>query len=293
MENIAEVTATEISQLIYSIRDQQVILDRDLAVLYHVATKNLNKAIKRNIDRFPESFCFQLTEAEINNLRFQVGTSSSDHGGNRYLPYAFTESGIAMASAVLRSETAVKASIRIMEAFVAMRKFLFQNANLFARLSQVEMRQLEADQKMEEIFKALETVKTPPDKGIFFDGQVFDAYTFVSDLIRSANRSIILIDNYVDDTVLTLLGKRKDAVSATIYTKNISRQLQLDVQRYNSQYPRIEVEPFANAHDRFLIIDSTELYHIGASIKDLGKKWFAFSKMDKAVGAMLSFLNGI
>lgn len=279
--------------LIYTIRGKQVMLDSDLAKLYQVETKNLNKAVKRNIERFPQSFCFQLTEEEAENLRFQIGTSSLNYGGRRYLPYVFGEQGVAMLSAVLRSEIAVKVSIEIMNAFVEMRRLLIGNAALFSRMDKIELKQIEADGKFEEIFKALESGKLHSDKGIFYDGQIFDAYTFVADVIRSAQRSIILIDNYVDDTVLTLLGKRGQSVSATIYTKNISNQLQLDLQRYNSQYPAINVHAFAHAHDRFLIIDGTELYHIGASLKDLGKKWFAFSKMSAEASKMISLLNGI
>ena len=291
MENKPIIISKEIRNLIYTIRDKQVMLDSDLAGLYQVETKNLNKAVKRNIDRFPASFCFQLTEEEVENLRFQTGTSSLSYGGRRYLPYVFTEQGVAMASAILRSDIAVKVSVEIMEAFVEMRRMLISNASLFHRLDKIELKQLEADQRFEEIFKALESDKLHSEKGIFYNGQVFDAYAFVSDIIRSTKSSIILLDNYVDDTVLTLLGKRSDNVTATIYTKSISNQLRLDVQRYNSQYPRIEVELFSDAHDRFLIIDNVELYHIGASLKDLGKKWFAFSRMDIEVGRMLQILN--
>ena len=291
MENKALVTRQEIENQIYTIRSQQVMLDSDLARIYQVETKNLNKAVKRNIERFPASFCFQLTEEEVENLRFQIGTSSLSYGGRRYLPYVFTEQGVAMASAILRSDIAVKVSVEIMEAFVEMRRMLISNASLFHRLNNIELKQLEADQKFEEIFKALESDKLHSEKGIFYNGQVFDAYTFVSDIIRSAKSSIILLDNYVDDTVLTLLGKRKTTVTATILTKSISNQLRLDLQRYNSQYPPIDIELFSDAHDRFLIIDYTELYHIGASLKDLGKKWFAFSRMDIEVGRMLQILN--
>ena len=291
MENKPTISTKEIRNLIYSIRGRQVMLDSDLDSLYQVETKNLNKAVKRNIERFPVSFCFQLTEEEVENLRFQIGTSSLSYGGRRYLPYVFTEQGVAMASAILRSDIAVKVSVEIMEAFVEMRKMLISNASLFHRLDNIELKQLQADQKFEEIFKALESDKLHAEKGIFYNGQVFDAYTFVSDIIRSAKSSITLLDNYVDDTVLTLLGKRNTNVTATIYTKSISNQLRLDLQRYNSQYPSIEVEIFSDAHDRFLIIDSTELYHIGASLKDLGKKWFAFSRMDIEIGRMLQILN--
>lgn len=293
MENKPVISPMEIKNLIYTIRGKQVMLDSDLASLYQVETKNLNKAVKRNIERFPVSFCFQLTEEEVQNLRFQIGTSSVSYGGRRYLPYVFTEQGIAMASAILRSDIAVKVSVEIMEAFVEMRRMLISNASLFHRLDKIELKQLEADQKFEDIFKALESDKLHTEKGIFYDGQIFDAYTFICDIIRSAKISIILIDNYVDDTVLTLLGKRGKSVTATIYTKNISNQLQLDLQRYNSQYPSIDIHTFGQAHDRFLIIDGTELYHIGASLKDLGKKWFAFSRMDIEVAKMLQFLNGL
>ena len=290
MENKPTISQMEIKNLIYTIRGKQVMLDSDLASLDQVETKNLNKAVKRNIERFPASFCFQLTEEEVENLRFQFGTSSLSYGGRRYLPYVFTEQGIAMASAILRSDIAVKVSIEIMEAFVEMRRMLISNASLFHRLDKIEIKQLEADQKFEEIFKALESDKLHNEKGIFYNGQIFDAYTFVSDIIRSAKTSIILLDNYVDDTVLTLLGKRNANITATIYTKNINNQLRLDLQRYNSQYPQIEIEIFSDTHDRFLIIDDTELYHIGASLKDLGKKWFAFSRMDIEVGRMLQIL---
>ena len=291
MENKPTISTKEIRNLIYSIRGRQVMLDSDLASLYQVETKNLNKAVKRNIERFPVSFCFQLTEEEVENLRFQIGTSSLSYGGRRYLPYVFTEQGVAMASAILRSDIAVKVSVEIMEAFVEMRRMLISNASLFHRLDKIELKQLEADQKFEEIFKALESDKLHSEKGIFYDGQIFDAYTFISDIIRSAKISIILIDNYVDDTVLTLLGKREQSVTVKIYTKNISNQLHLDLQRYNSQYPAIEIELLSDAHDRFLIIDHTELYHIGASLKDLGKKWFAFSRIDIEIGRMLQILN--
>ena len=290
MSNII-LSKKEIEKLIFTIRDKHVMLDSDLASLYQVETKNLNKAVKRNIERFPQSFCFQLTEEEAENLRFQIGTSSLNYGGRRYLPYAFTEQGVAMASAILRSSTAIKVSVEIMEAFVEMRRILSSIASLFHRLDKMELKQLETDQKFEEIFKALESDKLHIEKGIFYSGQVFDAYAFVSDIIRSAKESIILLDNYVDDTVLTLLGKREQSVTATIYTKSISNQLRLDLQRYNSQYPRIEVEVFADSHDRLLIIDSTELYHIGASLKDLGKKWFAFSRMNIEVSKILQVLN--
>ncbi|MBN9312825.1 MAG: DNA-binding protein [Chryseobacterium sp. 39-10] len=291
MENNPTIIPKEIRNLICTIRGKQVMLDSDLATLYQVETKILNKAVKRNLDRFPEKFCFQLTDEESDFLRFQIGTSNVGRGGRRYLPYVFCEQGIAMLSAVLRSDVAVKVSIEIMDAFVEMRRMLISNASLFDRLDNIELKQLQADQKIEQIFKALESDKLHSEKGIFYNGQVFDAYAFVSDIVRSAKSSIILLDNYVDDTVLTLLGKRRDNITATIYTKSISNQLRLDIQRYNSQYAPIEVKSFSDAHDRFMIIDDAELYHIGASLKDLGKKWFAFSRMDIEVGRMLQILK--
>lgn len=257
MENKPTNTTMEIRNMIYSISGKQVMLDSDLASLYQVETKYLNKAVKRNIERFPASFCFQLATEEVENLRFQIGTSSLNYGGRRYLPYVFTEQGVAMASAILRSDIAVRVSVEIMEAFVEMRRVLISNASLFYRLDKIELKQSESDQKFEEIFKALESDKIKSKNGIFYDGQVFDAYAFVSDIIRTAKSSIILLDNYVDDTVLTLLSKRNNDITATIYTKNISNQLRQDLQRYNSQYPRIEIEIFSDAHDRFLIIDET------------------------------------
>lgn len=284
------ITQKEIESSIYTIRGQQVMLDSDLAKIYQVETKAFNQAVKRNIERFPEQFCFELTAQEWELLRSQIVTSSSNHGGRRYLPLVFTEQGIAMLSSVLRSDIAVKVSIEIINAFVKMRQILITNASLFQRIDQIELKQLQADQKFEELFKALDSGKLHSDKGIFYDGQIFDAYTFVADIIRSAKRSVILIDNYVDDSVLTLLGKRPDTASATIYTKNISDQLRLDLRKYNSQYPPIAVELFSESHDRFLIIDHNELFHIGASLKDLGKKWFAFSRMDIEVGRMLRLL---
>ncbi|MCT4034484.1 ORF6N domain-containing protein [Elizabethkingia anophelis] len=293
MENKPTIIPKEIRNLIYTIRGKQVMLDSDLATLYQVETKILNKAVKRNLDRFPEKFCFQLTDEESDFLRFQIGTSNVGRGGRRYLPYVFCEQGIAMLSAVLRSDVAVKVSIEIMDAFVEMRRMLISNASLFHRLDNIELKQLQADQKIEQIFKALESDKLHSEKGIFYNGQVFDAYAFVSDIVRSAKSSIILLDNYVDDTVLTLLGKRRENITATIYTKSISNQLRLDIQRYNSQYAPIEVKSFSDAHDRFMIIDDAELYHIGASLKDLGKKWFAFSRMDIEVGRMLQILKNL
>ena len=322
----------QIEPLIRTIRGQQVLLDSDLAILYGVETKRLNEQVKRNIERFPDDFMFQLTKVELINLKSQIATSSaiensprsqiatlnkgtnlrsqiatssqevslksqivtSSHGGVRYLPYAFTENGIAMLSSVLRSPIAIQVNIRIMRAFTAMRQFIASNAQIFQRLDVMEQNQLalaahqtETDHKLEEVFRRLDSGNVQPHQGIFYDGQIFDAYTFINDRIREATTRIILIDNYIDDSVLTILSKRADKVTATIYTKKPSAQLQLDIQKHNAQYPPISVVEFDRSHDRFLCIDDT-VYHLGASIKDLGKKWFAFNRMEMPTTELLN-----
>ena len=274
------VEQEKIQKKIYTIRNTQVMLDRDLAVLYGIETRVLKQAVKRNIKRFPDDFMFVLNSAEIDFLVSQsVIPSRKFFGGAK--PYAFTEQGIAMLSSVLKSEKAIKVNIQIMRAFVAMRKFIIKNVEIFTRLDRVEYKLIEHDKRIETLFRALEGKDTLPSQGIFFNGQVFDAYKFVSDLIRKAKKSIILIDNYIDDSVLMLMSKRKKNVKAVIYTARITEQLKLDLIKHNSQYPAIEIKKFKKAHDRFLIIDDTEIFHIGASLKDAGKKWFAFSRMDK------------
>jgi hypothetical protein len=285
-----ELTIRHIENKIYTVRGLQVMLDNDLSSIYQTETKYINRAVNRNSGRFPDTFAFQLNEEEWNNLRFQIGTLNDKSGRGqhrKYLPWVFTEQGVAMLSAVLNTERAISASIQIMQAFVAMRKFLLNNASVFQRLDSVELKQIKTDEKLEQIFKALEAGKPEPDKGIFFEGQIFDAYIFVADIIKKAKTDIVLIDNYVDETVLTLLAKRPGKVNATIYTKTISKQLQLDLAKHNSQYPPITLKTFADSHDRFLIIDQKELYHLGASLKDLGKKWFAFSRMDSLTSEVL------
>lgn len=291
-----EIAISHIQDHIFTIREMQVMIDSDLAEMYQVELKRLNEQVKRNTERFPEHFCFQLTADEYDYLKSQIATSSG-HGGRRYLPYVFTEQGVSMLSAVLRSKTAIRVSIQIMDAFVQMRKFISQNAGLFQRLDGLEEKQLQfqvaTDLRFEQVFKALESKNELPDQGIFFNGQVYDAYAFTAALIRKANKSIILIDNYVDDTVLTLLSKRSEGVSATIYTKSVSKQLRLDLKKHNSQYPEIKMVEFKEAHDRFLILDEKDCYHIGASLKDLGKKWFAFSKMEGMTEMILGKLKNV
>lgn len=296
----------KIQNLIYTMRGVQVMLDSDLAELYNVKTGRINEQVKRNVTRFPKEFMFQLTKDEYDTLMSQIAISTNDslrsqnatlekgRGEHRkYMPYVFTEQGVAMLSSILRSETAVKVSIQIIDAFVGMRKFISQNAGIFQRLENVELKQLEADKNFKKLFDALQSKDLEPKQGIFFDGQIFDAYKFVSGLIRKANKSIFLIDNYIDETVLDLLTKKKKNVAATIFTNRITKAMLLDVEKFNSQYSILELKKFTKAHDRFLIIDDKHVYHFGASLKDLGKKWFAFSKFDKEVFSLLENLKKV
>ncbi len=277
---------SNIESRIYTLRGVQVMLDRDLAHLYDVETRALKQAVKRNIVRFPADFMFELTEGEVDRLVSQSVIPSKKQLGGA-LPYAFTEQGVAGISSILTSERAVAVNISIMRAFVEMRRFMSTNAQIFQRLDTLEIKQFATDKKVEQVLNAIEDKSIKAKQGIFFDGQIFDAYVFVSKLIRSAKNRIILIDNYVDESALTLLSKRKKQVSAQILTKTISKQLALDLEKFNQQYPAINVETFELAHDCFLIIDD-KIYHIGASLKDLGKKWFAFSKMEMSVVSMLA-----
>ena len=304
-----------IKNKIFTIRGLSVMLDRDLAELYEVETKVFNQAVKRNSERFPENFRFQLTDEEYQNLRSQIVTSSSDDslrsqivtlnlnlGSKRgkhtkYLPYVFTEQGVSMLSAILKSKVAIDVSIKIINSFVNMRKVLSDNSYIFQRLENIETLRIkdkiEIDEKFDRVFNALEDKSLKPKQGIFYDGQMYDAYIFVSDLIRSSKHTIVLIDNYCDDSVLTLLSKRDINIKCIIYTKNISKQLLLDLEKHNSQYQDIEIKQFNSSHDRFLIIDNKDVYHIGASLKDLGKKWFAFSRLDIESFDILTRLNKV
>ncbi len=277
-----ETTLTQqiIERKIFTIRETHVVLDKDLAAFYEVKPVRLREQVKRNSNRFPDDFVFQLTDSEVDLLVSQNAIPSRQALGG-HLPYVFTEQGVAAVSAVLKSDKAAEVSIMIMRAFVAMRRFIRQNAMLFERLDKLEIRQLIADEKIEKIFKAIQDKNPKPDKGIFFNGQIYDAWNWISRLIKSAQNSLILIDNYVDDTVLTLFSKKQPGVSVDIYSSNISKALQQDAKKFNAQYGGLSLHKFNSAHDRFLIIDKTEVFHIGASLKDLGKKWFAFSKMEK------------
>lgn len=281
MSKEVAISQKQIEDKIYTIRGVQVMLDNDLAVMYKTETKYINRAVKRNSDRFPADFTFQLEEKEWENLKFQFGTSSG-HGGRRTPPYVFTEQGVAMLSAVLQTDIAVKVSVQIVKVFVQLRTFINHNLGLLQRMDGVERKLIETDQKFDQIFKALESKKAIPEQGVFFDGQVFDAYELASRIIRSARESIVLIDNYIDEHTLVHLAKKKQGVRVLLLSKKWSKQLALDVKKANEQYGAIEFKAFNKSHDRFIIIDSSEVYHLGASLKDLGKKWFAFSRLDKS-----------
>ena len=274
-----------IQALIKTIRGVQVILDRDVAGLYGVATGALNRQVKRNEERFPEDFMFRLSAEEWNNLKCQIGISS--WGGDRQLPYAFTENGIAMLSSVLRSPTAIEVNIRIMRAFSAMRRFLLANAQMFQRIEAVEKRQIATDAKVDSILERLDVTETPL-QGVFYDGQLWDARALVLKLIQCAKRSLILIDNWATPETLDLFAKKRKGVKVTIITsehydkKHVPHRKisDADIAIFNAQYPKLAVRYNETFHDRFLIIDDKELYLIGASLKDLGRKCFGFTKMD-------------
>jgi len=279
-KNLVIVHNKEIQSMIYTFRGRQVMLDSDLAMLYQVETKYLNRQRNRNAERFPEDFCFQLSKEEYEILRCQNVTSKNENGsgGRRYLPYVFTEQGIAMLSSVLKSEVAAKASINIMRAFVEMRKFLISNNEMFARLDRVELKQLETDKKLEEVFDYIATTKEVKQK-IFFNGQIYDAFSLMVEIVEKAEKELILIDNYVDVNTLNILSKKKDGVNVLIVTSGNGNLTDKDVAKFNSQYPKLAVKISKDFHDRFFIIDRNEVYHIGASIKDAGKKSFGITKL--------------
>lgn len=280
--NLQEKEIEKIKEKIYTIRGKQVILDSDIAKLYEVETKKLNQSVKRNKNRFPEEFCFQLKEDEYESLRSQIVTLKIQGRGQhrKYLPYAFTEQGVAMLSAVLNSDRAIGVSINIINAFIEMRKFILNNQMLFEKISNVELKQIEyqksTDNKFEKVFEYIGVHKEKEQK-IFFDGQVYDAFSMIVDLIKKANGEIILIDNYVDIDTLNILSKKNDKVNVMVYTKRNTKLNMKDIKKFNIQYPKLELKYTNKFHDRFLILDRKYIYHIGASLKDLGKKCFGIT----------------
>lgn len=273
------INMDDIKKRIFTLRGLQVMLDKDLAILYGVKPIRLREQVKRNIKRFPKDFMFQLTDEEIGYMLSQNAIPSKKYlGGAR--PLVFTEQGVASISSILNSERAIEVNIKIMRAFVSMRKFISNNAQIFQRLDKLEIKQLETEHNFEKVFNAIESKEIPPKQGILYDGQVFDAYKFIVSIIKSAKASIVLIDNYIDDTTLTMLSHKKKGVEIIIYTEKKDKRISLAEELFNKQYGGLRIMKFKKSHDRFMIIDSKALYHIGASLKDAGKKWFAFSKMD-------------
>ena len=282
-ENITDYNSEDIRNLIYTIRGKQVMLDSDVARLYQCETKYINRVVKRNIERFPEEFCFQLTENEFDSLRCQIVTLKKMSRGEhrKYLPYVFTEQGIAMTSALIKSDIAIKVSVNIMKAFIEMRKFLFFNGNIFERLTNIEYKMLEYDKKFDLVFNELQKDKESEFKQkIFFDGQIYDAYSLIINIIKKAKEKILIIDNYIDDSILEMLVKKNKDVKVTILTSEKSNISKLDVQKFNKEYPILVIAKSNKFHDRFIVIDNKEIYHVGASLKDLGKKCFAISKIE-------------
>lgn len=282
-----EISNEEIKNLIYTIRGKQVMLDSDVAMLYNYETKKVNQAVKRNIDRFPERFCFQLTEKELEIMWSQIVTTSkledNKYRSKKYLPYVFTEQGIAMLSGILKSEIAVQISIKIMDAFVEMRKFISINNSLFEKVINIENKMdkkfIENDKKFNIIFDQLQLEENIKQR-VFFEGQIYDAYSVIIDIIKKANKSILIIDNYVDDSILKMLTKKKSSVEVVILTSNKSNIQNIDIQKFNKEYPILKITKTNKFHDRFIVIDSREMYHLGASIKDLGKKCFGINKIE-------------
>lgn len=294
---LINIEIDNIKSLIYTIRDKQVMLDSDVAMFYECETKVINQTRKRNIRRFPEDFCFQLTEEEYETLRSQIVTSKIEtnnneerRGGRRYLPYVFTEHGISMLSPLLNSEIAIQVSIDIIRAFVEIKRLMNINKSLSERVISIENRMdknftnidkklISYDNKFEQIFNALQKDENFKQK-IFFEGQIYDAYSLIIDIIKRANKKIVVIDNYIDDSVLKMLAKKSNNVEVVILTSEKSNISKLDVQKFNKEYPVLKVARTNKFHDRFIIIDTKELYHCGASIKDLGKKCFGINKIE-------------
>ena len=292
-DNLTIIDDISIKDKIFVIRNTQVMIDKDLAELFGTTTKAFNQAVNRNIDRFPSDFRFQLNETEKNELvtncdRFKTLKHSTSN------PYAFTEQGVSMLSAILKSDIAIETSIRIIREFVNMRKFISQNNYLFQRMDLLEEKQKNTDQKVDEILNAIESKNTTIKQGVFFEGQFFDAYIFISDILKQAKKSIVLIDNYIDEkTLLHLASKTNKDLNINIITKSLTKELKLIIEKFNKQYKNLKVFEYSKSHDRFLIIDEKIIYHIGASLKDLGNKWFAFSKLEDDNFELLKRIDNI
>ncbi len=272
-----EIEEIKIENLIYEVRGKQVMLDSDVAKAFGYTTKDLNRNVRNNINRFPEDYCFKLTEEEYKNLRCKNFTSSNNYGGRRYLPYVFTEHGITMLSGILKSEVAVKASIKIVNTFISMRKFINENKDIFRKINNIEIKMLEHDSKIDELFDALEPKRIESQK-IFFNGEIYDSYSLIIELIKEAIKRIIIVDNYIDKSILDMLVYKQKNVDVSLVTSS-HYLTKLDIDKFNKQYPNLKLKYSNVFHDRFMVIDDT-LYHIGASLKDLGKKCFGITKIE-------------
>ncbi|MFX4278370.1 ORF6N domain-containing protein [Aliarcobacter butzleri] len=282
------INENSIKDKIYTIRDKQVMLDRDLAQIYGVETKHINQAVRNNQDKFMEDFYFELTDIEFEDLRSKILTANFSKV--RIKPKVFTEQGIYMLATILKSKVASQVTVYIIKTFANMRKLISQNISMLERFERIENRLTIHDENFNKPFSALDDKTLKPSEGIFFDGQIFDSYSFINDLLKLAKSEVILIDNYIDDTVFTLFLKHPN-INFIIYTNNISKQLKLDFEKYQKQYKNITLKTFKDCHDRFLILDKKEIYHLGASLKDLGKKWFAFSKMNLKINEIINRLE--
>jgi hypothetical protein len=288
MENLL---VRSIENSILNIHGKPAMLDSMVAQLFGLSVKRINEQVKRNPQRFPESFCFQLSLRDWQILKSQIATSNNARGGKVKPPWVFTEHGIAMIATLLNTPQAVNLSLQIIEVFIFARKTGLMSMNVASKLDTLEVHQKQLSHELAMIWERLNNPFHLKEQGIFFNDQIFDAYVFSSNLITSAKKSIVLIDNYIDETSLLQLSKRNANVNCIIYTEKINPQLKLDLDKHNSQYPSIEIRIIKNVHDRFLILDNQSLYHLGASLKDLGKRWFAFSKMDDLTEDVLKKLH--
>jgi hypothetical protein len=308
MENEIQPQSVDVKSLIFTMRGVQVLLDSDVAMLYGYETRRINETANRNKKRFPEDFRFQLTKEEMDNierlgyrsfvvapsktthknLKSQIATSSS-HGGRRKLSYVYTEQGIAALSGLLKNDIAVNVSIGIMRAFVEMRKFISAYGSTFERLTNVEYKLLEHDKKFDEVFDRIQLPEVP-QQGVFYDHQIYDAFKLIDHLIKKARRAIIIVDNYLDESVLEMLRAKTSGVSVSIITANPEKIRAQHVAKFNQQYPTVKVVKSKVFHDRFIIIDGDTAYHVGASLKDLGKKCFALSVI-KDSGDLIAKVN--
>ena len=283
LSTISISSIKNIEDCIYNIRGQQVMLDSDIASLFQVEPRAVNQQMKRNIDRFPEDFCFQLNSKEFKTLRSQNVTFNTSTKGRKYLPYVYSEHGVMALAGVLKSEIAAKMSIEIVRTFIQMRKFILENGDVLLALAKLQNRQLEfeneTNRKFEQVFRLIERLDLPKT-ALFYDGQWFDAFEYIVNIITRAKKTIILIDPYCDSTTLSFLKHKNKAVEVTICNGPYSKLGKEEISRFKAQYGKIIVKTHRSLHDRFLIIDEEECYDLGTSLNYAGKKLFVINKID-------------